>query len=80
MLDSHRYDAPIGVTVNEDLRYGASGVDAIVSNDGGNAYRISNFDWIYLPTGATQLQIDFDTLLCRSQEEGKIETPDQLST
>ena len=80
MLDSHRYDAPIGTTVDDDLRHGALGVDAIVSNDGGDAYRISNFNWAYLATGATQLQIEFDTLLCRSQVEGKTETPDQLST
>ena len=80
ILDSHTYDAPIGVSVDQDLKYGALGVDAIVSNDGGNAYRISNFNWVYLPTGATQLQIDFDTLLCRPQEEGEIVAPGHLST
>ena len=36
-LGEHRYAAPIGLTVRDDLRNGAEGVDAIVSNEGGNA-------------------------------------------
>ena len=51
------------MTAGGDLKNGAEGVDAIVENDGGNAYRISDYGWIQANTG-TQLVIDFDTLLC----------------
>ena len=63
-LSQRNYAAPIGMTVGEDLRNGAEGVDAIVGNDGGNAYRVSHFEWANLGY-ATQLQIEFDTLLCK---------------
>jgi hypothetical protein len=68
-LDEHRYSAPIGLTVDGDLRNGAEGVDVIVANDGGNAYRISNYAWVPVAGGATQLQIDFHTLLCRFMQQ-----------
>ncbi len=63
-LDLRSYAAPMGGTVDEDLQNGAEGVDAIVANDGGNAYRISSFEWRPRLDG-TQLQIDFQTLLCK---------------
>ena len=62
-LNWRSYDAPVGASVEEDLRNGAEGVDAIVANDGGNAYRISDFDWRPVRYG-TQLNIVFYTFLC----------------
>ena len=63
-LDEHRYTVPIGLTVYEEVRNGGKGVDTIIANDGGNAYRISSYAWVPAGDGATQLQVDFDTLLC----------------
>ena len=59
------YAAPIGMTLTEDLRNGADGVDLIVANDGGNAYRIDSYVWAPFPDGSTQLQLTFDTMLCK---------------
>jgi len=55
---------PIGLTVYDEVRNGAKGVDTMIANDGGNAYRISSYAWVPAGEGATQLQVDFDTLLC----------------
>ena len=64
-LDGRTYAAPMGATVDEDLRNGAEGVDAIVANDGGNAYRISSYEWRPdIWSDGTQLHIYFYTLLC----------------
>ena len=63
VVASHQYTASQAMTAGGDLKNGAEGVDAIVENDGGNAYRISDYGWIQANTG-TQLVIDFDTLLC----------------
>ena len=62
-LNIRSFDAPVGTSVDEDLQYGADGVDAIVANDGGNAYRINDFEWRHIPFG-TQLHINFHTFLC----------------
>ena len=64
-LGEHRYAAPIGLTVHDDLRNGAEGVDVIVTNEGGNAYRLASYVWVPMGDGSTQLQIDFHTLLCK---------------
>ena len=64
------YTAPVGLTVNDDLRNGAAGIDEWVSIDGGNAYKLINFRWITISTNeygspaSTQLVIDFDTYIC----------------
>ena len=63
-LDEHRYTVPIDLTVYDDVRNGGKGVDTIIANDGGNAYRISSYAWVPAGEGATQLQVDFETLLC----------------
>ena len=64
-LYEHRYTVPIGLTVSDEVRKGAKGVDAIVANDGGNAYRISSFEWRRdIWSDGTQLHINFYTLLC----------------
>ncbi len=66
MIDDHVYNAPIGMTVQGDVRSGAEGVDGVVANDGGNAYRITNFSWLPVGdgSGATQLRLEFETLSC----------------
>jgi len=68
LIDDHIYNAPIGMTVNQDVANGAEGVDGIVANDGGNAYRISDFSWLEIGDGhgSTQLRIEFDTYQCDS--------------
>ena len=63
-LDQHRYTVPIGLTVYDEVQNGGKGVDTIIANDGGNAYRISSYAWVPAGEGATQLQVDFETLLC----------------
>ena len=63
-LDEHRYTVPIGLAVYVEVQDGGKGVDTIIANDGGNAYRISSYAWVPAREGATQLQVDFDTLLC----------------
>ena len=66
LIDDHVYNAPIGMTVGQDVVNGAKGVDGIVANDGGNAYRISNFSWLEIGDGygSTQLRIEFDAYQC----------------
>ena len=65
------YTAPVGLTVKDDLRNGAAGIDEWVSIDGGNAYKLTNFRWITISTNkygspsSTQLVIDFDTYICQ---------------
>jgi hypothetical protein len=69
------YAAPVGVTVYGDLNNGAEGVDGIVQNDGGNAYRIDSYAWVpYGYDGSTQLQIVFDTMLCKPADNLNDET------
>ena len=78
-LGEHRYAAPIGLTVRDDLRNGAEGVDAIVNNEGGNAYQISSYVWVPMGDGSTQLQIDFRTLHCGTEPKVD-ELPTSTST
>ena len=64
-IDNHTYNAPIGLSVGGDVRNGAEGVDQIVENYGGNAYRIIYFGWtIVMEDGTTQLGLKFTSLLC----------------
>ena len=64
-IDNHTYNAPIGFSVGGDVRNGAEGVDQIVENYGGNAYRITEFGWtIVREDGTTQLGLKFASLLC----------------
>ena len=66
LVDGRKYASPMGLTVSEDLKNGALGIDEWVKADGGNAYSVSNFEWIAVgDLGATQLVIHFDTLRCR---------------
>jgi hypothetical protein len=69
LVKGRKYTAPIGLTVNDDLRNGAKGIDEWVKIDGGNAYVLTNFNWVTVAidpkTSAqtTQLYMEFDTLL-----------------
>lgn len=60
-----KYSAPMGLSVKEDLKNGAKGIDDWVKLDGGNAYVLTNYNWITVDQyGSTQLLIEFDTILC----------------
>jgi hypothetical protein len=60
------YAAPVGLSVKDDLRNAAEGIDQWVSLEGGNAYKLTNFRWITISTDkygsptSTQLIVDFD--------------------
>jgi hypothetical protein len=68
---NRNYTAPMGLTVKNDLRYGAKGIDEWVSLDKGNAYVVKNYKWMTVgydsknASTATQLYIEFDTYNCR---------------
>lgn len=64
LTKNRSYTAPIGLTVKDDLRNGAKGIDEWVTIDRGNAYVLKNFKWVNISNGATQLHIEFDTLSC----------------
>ena len=65
LVKGRNYAAPIGLTVKNDLKNGAKGIDEWVLIDGGNSYVINNYKWVTVgDDGATQLYIDFDTMLC----------------
>ena len=71
LVKNRSYTAPIGMTVKDDLRNGAKGIDEWVTLDGGNAYVLTNYRWITVGinpqyrTSVTQLYIEFDTYLCK---------------
>ena len=45
---------------------GAKGIDEWVEIDGGNAYVLKSFKWIRVDeSGATQLDLEFDTMICK---------------
>lgn len=64
------YTAPIGLTVKNDLKNGAKGIDEWVILDGGNSYVLKNYQWMTVGfnsqngTSATQLYVEFDTYIC----------------
>jgi len=61
----------MGLSVKEDLRNGAKGIDEWVSLDKGNAYVVKNYKWMTVgynskySSTATQLYIEFDTYSCK---------------
>jgi len=60
-----KYTAPIGLTVQDDLKNGAKGIDEWVQVDGANAYVLTSYNWVTVDhNGTTQLYLEFDTLLC----------------
>lgn len=66
LVKGRNYVAPMGFTVNDDLKNAAKGIDEWVKMDGGNAYVLTNYKWVIVDSnGATQLHIDFDTMQCQ---------------
>lgn len=65
LVKGRSYMAPIGFTVNDDVRNAAKGIDEWVKIDGGNAYSLNNFKWYTVDgNGTTQLYVEFDTIQC----------------
>ena len=65
LVRGRNYTAPIGLTVKNDLKNGAKGIDEWVELDGGNAYVLISYKWVTVGVdGSTQLHIEFDTMLC----------------
>jgi hypothetical protein len=65
LIKNRNYVAPIGSSVNGDLKNGAKGIEEWVKLDGGNAYVLKNYSWVIVDqNGSTQLHVDFDTMLC----------------
>ena len=75
LVPNRSYVAPMGLTVVDDLKNGAIGIDEWVQVDHGNAFRLDNFEWVAVgDSGATQLTFNFDTMLCgqtQTIEEGQ---------
>jgi hypothetical protein len=69
LVRGRKYNAPIGLTVKDDLRNGAKGIDEWVKIDGGNAYVLISFNWVTVAIDpktyaeTTQLYLEFDTML-----------------
>jgi hypothetical protein len=65
LVKGRKYNAPIGLTVRDDLKNGAKGIDEWVKIDGGNAYVLTSFNWVTVAIDpqATQLYLEFDTML-----------------
>lgn len=65
LVKSREYVAPVGLTVKNDLKKAARGIDEWVEIDGGNAYILKNYKWVTIDdNGSTQLHVEFDTFLC----------------
>lgn len=65
LVRNRTYVAPMGLTAKEDLINGANGIDDWVKLDGGNAYELKSCNWLPVGNnGATQLHLEFDTMLC----------------
>lgn len=64
LSQNRSYTAPIGMFAKDDLRGAAKGIDEWVTLDGGNAYVLRNYKWVNVGEEATQLHVEFDTLLC----------------
>jgi hypothetical protein len=66
LVKGRNYTAPMGLTVKNDLKNGAKGIDEWVKIDGGNAYVLISYKWVEIGdgSGSTQLHIEFDTMLC----------------
>lgn len=66
LVKDRSYTAPVGLGTHNDLRNGARGIDEWVTLDKGNAYSLKSFKWVQVDqNGTTQLQLDFDTMLCK---------------
>lgn len=65
LVKGRKYAAPVGLTLRNDLKKGAQGIDEWVELDGGNAYSLVSYQWVKIDdAGSTQLHLEFDTMLC----------------
>jgi hypothetical protein len=65
LVKGRSYTAPIALSVKGDLKNGAKGIDEWVELDGGNSYVLTSYNWKQVDDyGSTQLNLEFDTLLC----------------
>lgn len=64
LVTERTYVAPNKMTAKGDLKAGAQGIDEWVTLDSGNAYLITNYNWMTTDNATTQLHITFDTMLC----------------
>ena len=65
LVKGRSYTSPSGITVKNDLKNGAKGIDDWVKLDGGNTYVLTSYKWVVVGNnGDTQLHVEFDTLLC----------------
>ncbi|MBK8392806.1 MAG: hypothetical protein IPL23_27610 [Saprospiraceae bacterium] len=65
LVKGRSYAAPMGLSVKEDLKNGAKGIDEWVTLDGGNSYVLNNYKWIAVDKiGSTQIHIKFNTMVC----------------
>ncbi|MEC8810414.1 MAG: hypothetical protein VXY23_03780 [Pseudomonadota bacterium] len=68
LVSNRSYTAPVGFTVDGDLRNGAKGIDEWVEVDRGNAYTLNSFNWVTVDqVGSTQLTIYFNTYICEKE-------------
>lgn len=65
LVKGRTYVAPMGLSVKNDLKNGAKGIDEWVELDGGNSYVLNSYKWLTVDdSGSTQLHLEFDTLNC----------------
>ncbi|MFZ1790559.1 MAG: hypothetical protein WAT92_19710 [Saprospiraceae bacterium] len=65
LVKGRKYNAPMGLSTNHDLKNAAKGIDEWVALDEGNSYVLINYQWVTVDQyGSTQLQVEFDTMLC----------------
>ena len=65
LVKGRNYTAPVGISIKDDLKNGAKGIDEWVKIDGGNAYVLVSYKWVTVDhIGSTQLYVEFDTMLC----------------
>lgn len=70
LVENRKYLAPVGLTLQNDMKYGARGIDEWVQVDGGNAYILNNYEWVSVhdlnnDMSGTQLVLYFDTMNCK---------------
>ena len=66
LVADRKYTAPIGLTLNGEVKGAARGIDEWVAADSGNAYSVGDFTWATVTDfGDTQLTVRFDTLMCK---------------
>ncbi|MDE0472642.1 MAG: hypothetical protein OXH57_11960 [Ekhidna sp.] len=58
------YVAPVASSANGDIKRAGKGVDEWIYLDNGNAYMLRNYKWVMRDYGVSQLELEFDTMIC----------------